>query len=53
MDVADRMGAFNQAKEFALKNGKIQLQAEAAELFFKEIRIRKIDALSKGHQKLF
>jgi len=32
-----------------LTKGKIQLQSEAAELFFKDIRIREIDSLSQAH----
>lgn len=36
-----------------LTKGKIQLQSEAAELFFKEIRIREIDSLSEEQQALF
>lgn len=40
-------------QEFPLTKGKIQLQSEAAEVYFKDIRIRKIDALSKSHAALF
>ncbi len=36
-----------------LTKGKIQLQSEAAELFFKHIKIREIDALSPKHAMLF
>ena len=36
-----------------LTKGKIQLQSEAAELFFKDIRIRKIESLSEEHKNLF
>lgn len=36
-----------------LTRGKIQLQSEAAELFFKDIRIRNIDSLSEKHKALF
>ncbi|MEO1449608.1 MAG: DUF1080 domain-containing protein [Bacteroidota bacterium] len=36
-----------------LTKGKIQLQSEAAEVFFKDIRIRPIDSLSQPHQALF
>ncbi len=36
-----------------LTKGKIQLQSEAAEIFFKGIRIRKIDDLSEKHHILF
>lgn len=36
-----------------LTKGKIQLQSEAAEIFFKGIKIRKIDELSKEHRTLF
>ncbi len=37
----------------AMTEGKIQLQSEAAEIFFKDIRIRSIDSLSKEHLALF
>ncbi|KAA1243472.1 DUF1080 domain-containing protein [Aquimarina sp. RZ0] len=40
-------------KSIPLIKGKIQLQSEAAEIFFKDIRIRKIDSLSTKHQSLF
>lgn len=40
-------------KALPLTKGKIQLQSEAAEVFFKDIRIRKIDSLSKAHKALF
>ncbi|NET36239.1 MAG: DUF1080 domain-containing protein [Cyanothece sp. SIO1E1] len=40
-------------KEVPLTKGKIQLQSEAAELFFKDIRIRKIESLSPKQQSLF
>ncbi|WP_298369439.1 DUF1080 domain-containing protein [uncultured Lutibacter sp.] len=36
-----------------LTKGKIQLQSEAAEIFFKDIKIRKIDSLSSSHFALF
>ncbi|MEN0051320.1 MAG: DUF1080 domain-containing protein, partial [Bacteroidota bacterium] len=36
-----------------MTKGKIQLQSEAAEIFFKDIRIRKIDALAPSHKVLF
>lgn len=36
-----------------LTKGKIQLQSEAAELYFKDIRIRKIDSLSPEQTALF
>jgi hypothetical protein len=40
-------------KTIALSKGKIQLQSEAAEVFFKDIRIRKIESLSEKQQALF
>ncbi len=40
-------------KSVPLTKGKIQLQSEAAEVFFKDIKIRKIDALSEKHKALF
>ncbi len=40
-------------KEIPLIKGKIQLQSEAAEVFFKDIRIRKIDSLTQKQQALF
>lgn len=36
-----------------LKKGKIQLQSEAAEIFFKDIRIRKIESLNPEQKALF
>lgn len=36
-----------------LTKGKIQLQSEAAEIFFKDIRIRKIETLTPGQEALF
>ena len=36
-----------------LKRGKIQLQSEAAEVFFKDIKIRKLDALPSHYRPLF
>ncbi|MEQ9289672.1 MAG: DUF1080 domain-containing protein [Cyclobacteriaceae bacterium] len=36
-----------------MTKGKIQLQSEAAEIFFKEIKIRKLDSLSQEHERLF
>lgn len=40
-------------KDIPLTKGKIQLQSEAAEIYFKDIRIRKIDGLSQEHKVLF
>ncbi len=40
-------------KEIPLIKGKIQLQSEAAEVFFKDIRIREIDSLTQKQQALF
>jgi len=36
-----------------LVEGKIQLQSEAAELFYKDIKIREIDAMTEAHAALF
>jgi hypothetical protein len=35
-------------REVALNRGKIQLQSEGAEVFYRNIRLRPIDALPKG-----
>ncbi|MFY0627038.1 MAG: DUF1080 domain-containing protein [Reichenbachiella sp.] len=40
-------------KTIPLIKGKIQLQSEAAEIFFKDIRIREINSLSKAQESLF
>ncbi len=40
-------------KDVPLTKGKIQLQSEAAEIFFKDIRIRKIDSLTQKQKALF
>ncbi|WP_298533098.1 DUF1080 domain-containing protein [uncultured Algibacter sp.] len=40
-------------KDIPLTKGKIQLQSEAAEIFFKDIKIREIDSLTQEQQKLF
>lgn len=40
-------------KNIPLIQGKIQLQSEAAEIFFKDIRIRKIDSLNQKQKALF
>lgn len=40
-------------EDVPLIKGKIQLQSEAAEIYFKEIKIRKIDSLSQKHKVLF
>ncbi|WP_298484981.1 DUF1080 domain-containing protein [uncultured Maribacter sp.] len=40
-------------KEVPLIQGKIQLQSEAAEVFFKDIKIRKIDSLTQEQSNLF
>ena len=40
-------------KDVPLTKGKIQLQSEAAEIFFKDIKIRKIDSLTQKQSKLF
>ncbi|MBT1703322.1 3-keto-disaccharide hydrolase [Chryseosolibacter indicus] len=41
------------AKEIPLTKGRIQLQSEAAEVFFKDIRIRSIEALPEAYVSLF
>lgn len=40
-------------KMIPLTKGKIQIQSEAAEVYFKDIQIKKIDTLSNEHAKLF
>ncbi|NMH85885.1 3-keto-disaccharide hydrolase [Flavivirga algicola] len=40
-------------KSIPLTKGKIQLQSEAAEIFFKDIKIRKIDSLTQKQNALF
>ncbi len=42
-----------QGKRQPLTEGKIQLQSEAAELFFKDIRIREVESLSHAQMALF
>lgn len=39
--------------KFPLTKGKIQLQSEAAEIFFKDIKIRKINAFTEEQNALF
>lgn len=43
----------SEGNTIPLTKGKIQLQSEAAEVLFKDIRIRKIDSFSKKHFALF
>ena len=40
-------------KEIPLTNGKIQLQSEAAEVFYRNIRIKPITTMPKAYEKLF
>lgn len=40
-------------KEVPLTKGKIQLQSEGAEMYFKDIKIREINALSEEQEALF
>lgn len=40
-------------KEIPLTSGKIQLQSEAAEVFYRNIRIKPITAMPKAYEKLF
>lgn len=46
-----RYGAGADAKPLA--KGRIQLQSEAAEVFYKDVRVRKIDALPKEYAAYF
>jgi len=41
------------AKEFPLTKGKIQLQSEASEVFYKDIQIKPISSLPQEYQALF
>ena len=43
----------NEGQEHPLIQGRIQIQNEAAEVFFKDIEIREINALKVEHEKLF
>lgn len=43
----------SDGKEIPLTNGKIQLQSEAAEVFYKDIRIKPLSAMPKEYEKLF
>ena len=40
-------------KSIPLTKGKIQLQSEAAEVYFKDIRIKSIEKLPEGYSKYF
>ena len=40
-------------KEVAMQSGKIQLQSEAAEVFYKDIRIKPISAIPSAYASLF
>ncbi len=40
-------------KSIPLKKGKIQLQSEAAEVYYKDINIREIESLSQEYLKYF
>ena len=40
-------------KDVPLTKGKIQIQSEAAEIFFKDIKIRKLDSLTPQQKNLF
>jgi len=40
-------------KSFPLTKGKIQLQSEAAETFYKEVKIKKLDAMPKEYTTYF
>ena len=46
--VIDNPRQLVDGKEVALGRGKIQLQSEGAEVFYRNIRLRSIDALPKG-----
>jgi len=40
-------------KSFPLTKGKIQLQSEAAETFYKEVKIKRLEAMPKEYKKYF
>ena len=40
-------------KKVPLQKGKIQLQSEATEVFYKDIKIKEIKALPKDYQAFF
>ncbi len=40
-------------KKFPMNKGKIQLQSEAAEVFYKNIKIKKLEALPKQYQQYY
>lgn len=42
-----------EGKEVPMTSGKIQLQSEAAEVFYRDIRIKPITAMPKAYEKLF
>lgn len=43
----------SDGKEVPMTSGKIQLQSEAAEVFYKDIRIRPLSGMPKEYEKLF
>ncbi|MCF0056846.1 DUF1080 domain-containing protein [Dyadobacter sp. CY356] len=43
----------SDGKEVPMTSGKIQLQSEAAEVFYKDIRIKPLSAMPKEYEKLF
>lgn len=43
----------NDGARIPLKKGKIQLQSEASEVFFKDIKITEIDAMPKAYRQYF
>ena len=43
----------SDGKEIPMTSGKIQLQSEAAEVFYKDIRIKPLSAMPKEYEKLF
>ncbi len=43
----------NTGEEVPMVKGKIQLQSEAAEAFYRNIQIRKLDRMPKAYEKLF
>lgn len=42
-----------EGQKVPMNKGKIQLQSEAAEVFYKNIKIKKLDALPKKYQKYY
>ena len=41
------------AKEVTMTRGKIQLQSESAEVFYRDIRIKQLKSMPKAYEALF